>query len=172
MRWGLCIAMVVGMASPALAADYDLPVLRGSVPPPATTVGPATFTRWSGFYVGGDLSFNYGQADFSGATQPLLAFSLRNLTLEEEVQPSTIPILGKGASNAFGYGGFLGYNVQFQDLIVGVEATYTRTNLNITGTSSPLAGTTTSPSRVFSAGPPTAPSAVARRAWECTGCAA
>jgi outer membrane immunogenic protein len=149
----VALGLVGGLLSPAFAADYDLPILRGSEPvAPVTTVGPATFTRWSGFYFGGDFSYNFTQGDFSSATQPLLAFSLRNLTLEEEVQPSTIPVLGKGAANAFGGGGFLGYNTQWQDLIIGVEANYIHTNLNATATSSPLAGTSTSPSRVFSAG--------------------
>jgi len=151
MRWVFCTLMVLGLTSPALAADLD--VLRGSESvAPVVSVGPATFTRWSGFYFGGDFSYNFTQGDFSRATQPLLAFSLRNLTLEEEVQPSTIPVLGNGAANAFGGGGFLGYNTQWQDLIIGVEANYTHTNLNATATSSPLAGTSTSPSRVFSAG--------------------
>jgi opacity protein-like surface antigen len=149
----VALGLVGGLLSPAFAADYDLPILRGSEPvPPVTTVGPATFTRWSGFYFGGDFNYNFMNGDFSGATQPLLAFSLRNLTLEQEVQPSTIPVLGNGAANAFGGGGFLGYNTQWQDLIIGVEANYTHTNLNATAASSPLAGTPTSPSRVFSAG--------------------
>src|SRR5580704_2580717 len=62
MRWVsailLIVLLILGMASPALAADYDLPILRGSSQPPApvVTVGPATFTRWSGFYFGGDVS--------------------------------------------------------------------------------------------------------------------
>jgi len=151
MRWVFSTAILLGLASPTLAADLD--VLRGSESvAPVVSVGPATFTRWSGFYFGGDFSYNFTQGDFSRATQPLLAFSLRNLTLEEEVQPSTIPVLGNGAANAFGGGGFLGYNTQWQDLIIGVEANYTHTNLNATATSSPLAGTSTSPSRVFSAG--------------------
>ena len=56
MRWVFCVLMLFGMASSAFAADYDLPVLRGTSQPPApvVTVGPATFTRWSGFYFGGD----------------------------------------------------------------------------------------------------------------------
>jgi outer membrane immunogenic protein len=150
MRWVFSTAILLGLASPTLAADLD--VLRGSESvAPVVSVGPATFTRWSGFYFGGDFSYNFTQGDFSRATQPLLAFSLRNLTLEEEVQPSTIPVLGNGAANAFGGGGFLGYNTQWQDLIIGVEANYTHTNLNATATSSPLGGTS-SPSRVFSAG--------------------
>jgi outer membrane immunogenic protein len=136
MRWGLCIAMVVGMASPALAADYDLPVLRGSVPPPVTTVGPATFTRWSGFYVGGDFSFNYGQADFSSTTQPLVALALQDTVVQQQFAPSQLQALGNGANSAFGFGGFLGYNTQWQDLILGVEANYTRTSLSMTAPSS------------------------------------
>ena len=44
MRWVFCIAMILGMASPALAADYDIPVLRGGQVVPVTTVGPALFT--------------------------------------------------------------------------------------------------------------------------------
>ena len=152
-RLFVAFGLMGGLLSPTFAADYDLPVLRGTEPvAPVMTVGPATFTRWSGFYFGGDFSYSFSQADFSSATQPLLAFSLRNLTLEEVVQPSQIPVLGKGVANVFGGGGFVGYNTQWQDLIIGVEATYTRTNLNNTASSSPLAGTSTSPSRVFSAG--------------------
>ncbi len=138
MRWVSSILLIVGMASPALAADYDIPILRGSQPPaPVVTVLPATFTRWSGFYVGGDFSFNNSSAEFSSATQPLFADSFRDLTLEEQAHPSQIQVLGKGTSNAFGGGGFVGYNTQWQDLILGVEANYTRTNLNSTAGSPP-----------------------------------
>ena len=61
--------LILGMASPALAADYDLPILRGLQPPaPVVTVGPATFTRWSGFYFGGNFSLGSATSDFSTAT--------------------------------------------------------------------------------------------------------
>ncbi|MGC1352024.1 MAG: outer membrane beta-barrel protein [Xanthobacteraceae bacterium] len=140
MRWVFCLAVMLGTATPALAADYDLPILRGSEPPaPVVTVGPATFTRWSGFYVGGVASYNNATTDFINATQPLVAFSLRATTLEEQVHPSGIAVLGKGADSAFGGGAFLGYNTQWQDLILGVEATYTHTNLSTTATGSAVA---------------------------------
>ena len=85
-RLFVAFGLMGGLLSPTFAADYDLPVLRGTEPvAPVMTVGPATFTRWSGFYFGGDFSYSFSQADFSTATQPLLAFSLRNLTLEEVV---------------------------------------------------------------------------------------
>ena len=135
MRWVFCLAVMLGTATPALAADYDLPILRGSEPPaPVVTVGPATFTRWSGFYVGGVASYNNATTDFINATQPLVAFSLRATTLEEQVHPSGIAVLGKGADSAFGGGAFLGYN-----MILGVEATYTHTNLSTTATGSAVA---------------------------------
>jgi opacity protein-like surface antigen len=149
MRWVFCLLTVFGMASPALAADYDLPILRGTaVPAPVMTVGPATFTRWSGFYFGGDFSYGSATSDFSDATRPLVAFSLRGLTLEDQAHPSRLQVLGRGADNAPGVGGFLGYNTQWQDLIIGVEATYTHTNLNTRASSSPL-GFGQSPGRVF-----------------------
>jgi outer membrane immunogenic protein len=133
MRLVLCSLVALGMASPALAADLD--ILRGSVPAPVTTVGPATFTRWSGFYVGGDFSFNYGQGDFSSATQPLVALALQDTVVQSQFQPSQLQALGNGANSAFGFGGFLGYNTQWQDLIVGVEGNYTHTSLSMTATS-------------------------------------
>jgi outer membrane immunogenic protein len=132
----LSIALLTaGMASPALASDYDLPnvpVLRGSAQPPAPlySVGPATFTRWSGFYVGGDFSFNNGTANFSSATAPGVEFALQNTVVQQTFAPSQLSLLGNGAGNALGGGAFLGYNTQWQDLVLGVEANYTHTSVN------------------------------------------
>ena len=100
------------------------------------TVGPATFTRWSGFYFGGDFSFNNGTTNFSTSTAPLIQFALQNTVVQQTFTPSQLQLLGNGAGNAFGGGAFLGYNTQWQDLVVGVEANYTHTNLNTT-TSTP-----------------------------------
>jgi outer membrane immunogenic protein len=137
----VALGLIGGLLSPAFAADYDLPILRGSQPiapvAPVTTVGPATFTRWSGFYVGGDFSYNNATVDFTGATAPLVAFSLQGTAAQQQFAPSQLQLLGKGADSAFGFGGFLGYNMQWQDLITGVEANYTRTSLNVTAPSSP-----------------------------------
>ena len=140
MRWVFCLAVLFGMATPALAADYDLPILRGTaVPAPVMPVGPATFTRWSGFYVGGAFSYGSATSDFSTATRPLVHFSLQHTTIEDQAQPSTFEVLGRGSAVAPGVGGFVGYNMQWQDLITGVEATYTHTNFNTTPTSAAVA---------------------------------
>ena len=68
MRRVICALAVLAFATPAIAADLDLDILRGSQP-----VGPATFTRWSGFYLGGQIGYGDANADFSSATQPLVA---------------------------------------------------------------------------------------------------
>jgi outer membrane immunogenic protein len=148
---GLSGLLPCGSTSPARAADLD--VLRGSdaTTVPALTVGPATFTRWSGAYVGGSFSYGGSSVDFSQATAPLLAFSFRGLTLEVQDSPSSITVLGRDTANAAGFGGFAGYNFQFQDLIVGIEGTYTHTHLNVVAPETPLGGPG-SPARQFTAG--------------------
>jgi opacity protein-like surface antigen len=136
----VAFGLMGGVLSPALAADFD--ALPASVPvqpiAPLTTVGPATFTRWSGFYGGGTFSYGHATTNFSGATQPLVAYSLRGTTFEIEAEPSQLPVLGNGDGSAFGYGGFLGYNTQWQDLVIGFEANYTHTSLNTTASPSPV----------------------------------
>ncbi len=138
-------ALMSGLVSPALAADYDLPVLRGSQPvapiapiAPVATVGPATFVRWSGLYFGGQFGYNEANANFADATQPLVHFSLRELALESVAAPSQWAVLGRGSGSAFDGGGFVGYNTQWQDLVIGVEGNYTRTNLVTNAPATPI----------------------------------
>jgi opacity protein-like surface antigen len=131
MRWVICALVALVLPPGAYAADLD--VLRGS-----QTVGPAYFTNWSGFYVGGQFGYGNGNTDFSRATQPLIAFSLRELALENEQAPSMWPVLGRASADAKGYGGFAGYNMQWQDLVLGVEANYTHSLLTVTSPSSPI----------------------------------
>ncbi len=138
MRWFICAVAVFAFAPSAFAQDFD--ALRGS-----ETVGPATFPKWSGFYFGGQLGYSDGSADFSKATAPLVAFSLRELVLEQVQEPSAWTALGKGDSRTSGFGGFVGYNTQWQDLILGLGANYTHSPFTVVATSSPI-------SRVVSAG--------------------
>ncbi len=133
VRWVICAAVMLALAPSASAADLDLDTLRG-----AESVGPATFPRWSGFYFGGHAGYSDGSADFSKATAPLVAFSLRELVLEEVQEPSGWTVLGKGDNHTSGFGGFVGYNTQWQDLILGLEANYTHSPFTVVATSSPI----------------------------------
>jgi outer membrane immunogenic protein len=146
MRRVFCALVVLGgLATPAAAADFDIPpgaeanfdVLRG-----ALTVGPATFTRWSGFYVGGQFGLSNATADFSKATQSLIGYALRDTLLEEDEAPSQWPVLGAVNQTAPGYGGFVGYNTQWQDLILGIEANYNRASFTLHAPVSPIGRTT------------------------------
>jgi outer membrane immunogenic protein len=131
MRWVICALAVCVLAPQAMADDFDF--LRGSQP-----VGPALFTRWSGFYVGGDFGYSDERGDFRNATQTPIAFILRNTTLENEFAPSQWQVLGTSTAGNPTFGGFVGYNTQWQDLILGVEGNYNQANLNNTASSFPI----------------------------------
>jgi opacity protein-like surface antigen len=133
MRLVMCALSVSAFAPRALADDLD--VLRGAIP-----VAPALFTRWSGFYFGGQVGYSNALADFSGATEPLLAYSLRELYLENEDNASSWPVLGNASASGISFGGFAGYNTQWQDLILGIEADYTQTSFSsMAASASPIA---------------------------------
>jgi opacity protein-like surface antigen len=119
-RWfvGLCL---IGLASQASAGDFDLPTLRGSAPfiPEAPK-----YARWSGFYFGGQIGYGIAQTDYSEATESLVAFMLRELALENEARPSEWQVLGSASNSRPVFGGFFGYNSQWDDVIVGVDFHY------------------------------------------------
>jgi outer membrane immunogenic protein len=131
MRWLICALVVLASAPHAFADDFD--VLRGPQP-----VAPAMFPRWSGFYVGGQFGYSDVNADFSNATQAPIAYALRETTLEAEFSPSAWPVLGIANHSGIAYGGFAGYNTQWQDVIVGVEANYNHTSLSLLASNTPL----------------------------------
>jgi len=123
MRWVICALTVLTLAPAAYAADLDLAPLRSS-----QSVGPPTYTNWSGFYIGGQATYISGGADFANATQSLIAFILRDTFIESQFGVSRLAPLGKVDTNGTGFGGFLGYNTQWEGAVLGVEANYTKTN--------------------------------------------
>jgi len=131
MRWVIVALFVLGFVSRAFAADLD--ILRGSEP-----VGPSFFTNWTGFYVGGDAGVSGENADFSRATQPSIAYALRHTALENTSHPSELPVLGIADHTVPSYGGFFGYNSQWQDLMLGVEANFQHTTAALIPPSSPI----------------------------------
>jgi len=129
MRWLIGALLVLALAPRAFADDFD--VLRGSQP-----VGPPAYPRWSGFYVGGQAAYVSGEADFGTATQPLVAYILRDTFIEDTFGVSDWTTLGKSGGNSTGFGGFVGYNTQWEDVVLGLEANYTRTNWTASSTDS------------------------------------
>ncbi len=142
-----CALAMFAAVTPAFAEDFPSPPIPPMevVPPGSASVGPATFTRWSGFYAGGDFSYTSALGQFSKATQPLVALALQDTVVQQQYVPSQLVTLGQGAASAFGYGGFVGYNAQWQDVITGVEAIYTHTSLSVSSSASGIVARAFSP---------------------------
>jgi outer membrane immunogenic protein len=118
------------LSSSAYGADYstprDLPdySLRGSETAP---VGAPSYPRWEGFYFGAQGGQTFGAADFSNGTSSLISDILANTELQPIVANwSTLP---KGSTGGQSYGGFIGYNYQWDDIVLGAELNYNRMSL-------------------------------------------
>jgi outer membrane immunogenic protein len=113
----------------AWAADYepsDFPTLRGSAP---YVPGPPRHVNWGGFYGGGQIGYGASSMDFSKAGNSINAFD-SNVTLTAPFgSVSNWASLGTDNGKAATYGAFVGYNWQYDDIILGFEANYNHTNL-------------------------------------------
>lgn len=104
------------------ASAADLPILRGSFDERPVVQRPL----WQGFYAGGHASYSGMNADFTKTIQPLTERIYRSRVLNDVVPQWEL--LGVEHTTSPGFGGFVGYNWQWDDAIVGVEAGYTRLN--------------------------------------------
>ena len=120
MRRFLLAVVMFGAASGAQAADMpDLPVLRG-----ALTEGPTT-VNWQGYYIGGQWGYGSSDEDFKRvpSTAPLLQVLLTDV--EREMGAFGSPTnFGKLSRRSSGGGAFAGYNSQWDDVVLGLEASY------------------------------------------------
>jgi outer membrane immunogenic protein len=137
MRRIVFALMLFGFASPAAAADLGFDFLRGS-----DSVGPGTYSRWSGFYLGGQVGYGWATADFSGTTAPEIAYVLRQTSLQATFNPSQWQVLGSATAPAPQFGGFIGYNMQFEDLVFGVEANLERAAFHLVAPNNPISRAT------------------------------
>jgi opacity protein-like surface antigen len=107
-----------------MADDFN--ILRGTVP---------TY-KWSGVYGGGQFGYSNSVIKFGTAASSQVAFLLRNTTIEQDEQISNWNVLGTHTASTVGVGGFIGYNMEWENLILGVEANYNHVNLSQTAGSS------------------------------------
>ena len=120
MRSVICALVVLALPASAFAGDFD--ILRGSVP----TV------HWGGVYGGVQGGYSSSDMNFSGGVGPLIADILRSSSLAADV--SGLAVLGSTSTGRENYGGFVGYNFEFEDVVLGAEVNYNRYSL--TGSSS------------------------------------
>ncbi len=115
----LCALLSILSGSGANAADWidNLP-LRGSL-----AGGPV---RWDGVYLGAHGGSSVLKTNPTTGVAPLIAFILRNTVIENEFSPSSWTTLPSTTSNGTSYGGFIGYNYQMDQLVLGFDIGYSR----------------------------------------------
>jgi opacity protein-like surface antigen len=87
------------------------------------TVGPS-YVRWDGWQAGIQAGYGNMNSDFGNSTSSLVAFILRNSLLEAEASPSSWTTLSSNSTQGAVFGGFVGYNWQWSELVVGFDLGY------------------------------------------------
>jgi outer membrane immunogenic protein len=121
-------------ASAAHAADLDLGPLRGTGYSYGADLTPVA--DWSGVYVGG--FGGYGQSNFENksGSKDLVYSVFRNSVVESRYDVSNLLQLKSKDSRDTVFGGFIGYNYQIDEAVLGIEADYSTTQLRGTSTDS------------------------------------
>jgi len=112
-RWLLCGVAIIGMGFEANAADMP-DFLRGS-----STVIAAPGPSWDGFYVGAHVGWSVPGIDFTNNGP-----SLDTVARLGGASSLTSSPLGSNDSTGTHFGGFAGYQQQWDGAIIGVEGTY------------------------------------------------
>jgi outer membrane immunogenic protein len=117
-RQVIACLLTVGLSSGALAADPRMYEPADIIP--ATPV----YWNWSGYYLGGQWGFTSGTFDPGSATNSMVAHILRVTTIEAEGNVSQWMQLRESSATGHSYGGFVGFNSQWDDVILGLELHY------------------------------------------------
>lgn len=120
----LCAAVVLGVTLAPVANAADWPgeaPLRGSYQPPA-----AAGVRWDGVNFGGHIGVGNMNTDFGSSNSAQVSYDLRNTTVGNEIHPETWTTLPTSTTNGRSFGGFLGYGVQWDDVVLGIDAAYNK----------------------------------------------
>jgi opacity protein-like surface antigen len=135
MRRLIVAAMVAASVQGAQAADLpdwgDLPVLRGGV-------GYGRTSDWQGFYVGGQAGYGSSDMNFSESNSALIGRALGPNNILYDTVVSVSQANGKVNSHQTAFGGFVGYNSQWEDVVIGLEANYMHGKFNGTSNAAPV----------------------------------
>jgi outer membrane immunogenic protein len=129
-RFILLLGLAV-LVSEGRAADYEIPVLRGSSPdvPSPYVPAPPVFVGWSGFYAGGQAGFSRAGVNFTSSLKPVISGILRDSTIEANVANFNVLQVNDDTSS-YNVGAFAGFNTQWDDVVLGLELSYSHVNLN------------------------------------------
>lgn len=80
---------------------------------------------WDGFYIGAQAGYGTSDEKFTGSNSTMTGGLLANTRIEQEMGVSQWPLtFTKQSSHGNGWGGFAGYNSQWDDVVIGVEMSY------------------------------------------------
>lgn len=131
-RWFVVAALLLTFGSQANAQYFDTPTLRGTSP---YVPAPQKYTRWTGAYIGGQGGFINSQIDASSGFGTAGIFSPSN-ALTAPLGSVAWAAPGSRDVRGSSYGGFIGYNAQFEDAVLGIELNYNRSSLVNSGSAS------------------------------------
>jgi outer membrane immunogenic protein len=137
MRLFLVAAMVLGAVSSVRAADMP-DFLRGGF----TDGLNHTTTNWQGFYVGGQAGYGSSDENLNGSTNNMVQALIANNVIQQMGVGDWNLNLGKQSAQTSAYGAFAGYNWQWDDVVLGMEASYLHGNFggSASATQGPLIG--------------------------------
>ena len=131
MRRVLLAAAMFAMSASAQAADMP-DYLRGSVG------GYTPVNIWQGFYIGGQGGYGSSDSHFSGSNTSMLSSLIANNVIQQMGVAQWNLQLSGVSERSSGYGAFMGYNWQWEDVVVGLEGSYLHGSFG--GASSATAG--------------------------------
>jgi outer membrane immunogenic protein len=116
------VIAVVALAAASGAQAADLPFLRGSFMDAPIAPRPI----WEGYYVGGQAGYSSTVSNIPTTFNADLSPSYVSAPGSPDPQGGNYywPGLASPQANNAGYGGFIGYNSQWEDVVIGVEANY------------------------------------------------
>ncbi|MDP4021654.1 outer membrane beta-barrel protein [Methylobacterium sp. NEAU 140] len=117
----LLAALGLGAASTARAADLDYDYLRGADYDPA----PVAVLDWSGVYLGGHGGYTSAAVGSKGTLQSLIYQRSHDSTAETDFRASTLINPSNARVGDVTFGGYVGYNMQFDQFVFGIEGDYT-----------------------------------------------
>src|SRR5947209_18692216 len=131
MRRFLLAAVMFAVGQSAQGADMP-DILRGSFVP-----SPAPSVNWQGYYIGGQGGYGSSDENFNGSTRTMMAALLADTLIESAMQVSQWNLgLSKTSARSSAFGGFAGYNSQWEDVVLGVEMSYMHGSFGGTSTAS------------------------------------
>lgn len=119
----LMASFTLGVVAPAQGADLDYGVLRGADYEPEVQV-----IDWNGVYFGGHGGYTSTSLNQNNVFQKMLAEEFRVRDIESQFSVSSFLTAPSARVEGASYGAFAGFNYQFDEVVVGIEADYTRFN--------------------------------------------